>query len=260
MTSIIVKGADFSAGQLSNYVPPVAGATLAAFVGDERKSFAMRNFGSGKDLSIYAGDPQYQGKGFRRFGPGQAFLTDSYYTEQMTFLAVCKSVYPLGSSRYGILIASERDAADGGRRGVGMARIPSSDYWRVNVNGTLSGAAASASTTTSATGITEANSAGFLSATVGKGTAANTVALAINRYTDPAKSGSAVSAANATFAPATDEQSSPLLVGFHYRGGTNYDPLDIGFMAVYPRILTADEIATMYQSVRRRFASLGVSI
>lgn len=260
MTNIIVKGADFSDGELYNYVPPVAGAKLVAFVGDQRDSTSLRNFGSGADLIVHSGNPLYQGNGFRRFGPFDGYRSDAFYTENMTILAVCRSVYPLGASKWGTLISSERDASDGGRRGAGMGRPPSNDYWRAMVNGTLNGASVTGTASTPIGGMSEANSAGFLAATFNTGAVANTVELAINRLSDPTKVGTGTSAANTTFAPAIDEASYPLLVGTHYRVTSNYDPIDIGFIAVYPRKLTTTEISTMYKSVQRRFASLGVSI
>lgn len=259
MTSILVKGANFSGGELVGYVPPVSGAKVCAFVGDSRESSALKNYGSGAELKVNNGAPVAQGDGFRRFGPFDSFLTDAHYTSSCTILAVCRSVYPL-TDQFGIVVSSERDDADGGRRGGGLVRINNADYLRAYVSGTSAGAAAAAHTNTQIAGITAANSAGFFAGTFTPGSAANTVAISADRYSAPVVGRTAVSDANATFAPAANEASFPFMIGSHYRVGANFAPVDIGFVAVFPRKLTPAEIAKMYASVKKRFAALGVTI
>lgn len=259
MTTVIVKGADFSAGELLHYSPPVSGATLCAFVGEDRLSAALKNYGTGADLSVNQGDPKAQGDGFRRFGPFDSFLTPAFYTASTTILLVSRSVYPL-TDQFGIVISSERDDADGGRRGGGFARINNADYLRMYASGTLSGAPTAPSANTQIAGITAANSAGFFSGTISPGTVANTINISAARVTTPAVSRTTTSDPNATLAPAANEASFPFLVGSHYRAGANFAPVDIGFVAVFPRLLSAAEIATMYTSVKKRFASRGITV
>ncbi|MBF8651480.1 hypothetical protein IRZ81_11800 [Pseudomonas putida] len=259
MTTIIVKDADFSSGDLINYAPPVSGATLCAFVGDTRDAASLKNYGSGQNLSVYQGAPKAQGDGFRRFGAFDSYKTDSYYTPEMTMLVVARSVYPL-TDQFGIVISSERDNSDGGRRGAGIVRLNNADYLRMYVNGTLNGAPTAPNTNTQVPGVTQANSAAFSSGTFAPGTTPNTVVLGAQRHSAPTVARSVVSDANPTLAPASNESSFPLLVGSHYRPSGNFAPVDIGFVAVYPRVLTAEEIQKMYASVKRRFASFGVAI
>ena len=69
-----------------------------------------------------------------------------------------------------------------------------------------------------------------------------------------------VAIADADHQPTADEASFPFCIGHNQRPGIPLGDIDIGFVAVFPRVLTAAEIDAMYQSVKRRFTALGVAI
>lgn len=258
MTTIIVKNADFSADRIQHYVPPVEGAVLCAFVGDENADTMLRNFGTAADLQINTGHPAYQGGGFRRFNSGNSLLSPVHYTPQQTILVVSRAVYVDGETpkSFSVAISSERNT-ETGRAGGGVMRNANADhmaaiYYRDNNPG---------HTTLIARPFvnqTEATSAGFVAATVDFD--GDSLRLAIDRITDPVASSSAVMTGDAEYGPQLDEADYPYLIGVTYRGNPEFSPLDIGFVAVYPRILTAAEIASIHQSVKKRFDSLGVTI
>lgn len=251
MTTIFVKNADFSGGRLAHYAPPVAGAALCAFVGDSDDSVWLRNFGSGADLAIGAGSPSIVDQAFRRFGTLNFLNSDAYRTPQLTMLAVYRSITPV--SNYSSILSSEREAGDGGRRGCVLNRNNTTDAAYVGAFGTSSSGASQGSFSN-------------LSAAVGPSFVAGTIENITTgarsqafRKTSPSQDGPIINGTLLNQQPAADEASYPLRVGHSYRSYVLSD-IDIGFVAVYPRVLSAAEISQMYSSVRKRFAALGVSI
>jgi hypothetical protein len=255
MTTIIVKNADFSAGRISHYSPPVQGATLCAFVGDADDNTCLRNFGSGADLVVSVGAPASQGAAFRQFSY-QNYLTagGAYFTPNTTLLMLHRTVGAI--TNWGIGIASERTHADGGRRGVNLNRYNSGQRISAAVMGTSGGAQAQVTANTGATDDASPTPA-FVAATfqpAGSGSRVD-----IYRVSAPAKSASSSNTTNATLVPTADESSYPFRVGHSYLSSA-YGLLDIGFVAAFPRLLSYAEITKMYASVQKRFASLGVTV
>lgn len=252
MTTIIVKNADFSGGRLAHYLPPVDGATLCAFVGDQDDSASLRNFGSGGDLQIGAGYPASVDEAFRRFSHLHYLKSDAFRTESTTLLAVYRSVTPL--TGHGVVIASERDVADGGRRGCALVRNNTTENLYVAAFGT----AANNTVQNLSSNLPAAASPAFVAGVV-EPYAPTGVKLKSYRMTPTVATGPLTSNALANIAPAADEASFPFRIGNNYRGVVMGE-IDIGFVAVYPRALTVEEMEALYQSVKRRFAALGVSL
>lgn len=252
MTKIIVKGADFSGGKIASYTPPVAGSSLCAFVGDADESTWLRNFGSGKDLVIGAGKPYSVDAAFRRFGASNFLQSDAFRTPAITMLSVYRSITPVAN--YSAILSSERDYTDNGRRGCALNRINTQDSPYAAAFGTNAGGTAyQALTSNLAASTSPAFAVGQLE---DQTTGVRVQAL---RKTAPAQTGPNLSPGLATMKTMADEANYPLRVGHTYRSFQGTE-IDIGFVAVYPRILTEVEIEAVYQSVKRRFAALGVAV
>lgn len=252
MTTIIVKDADFSGGKLAHYSPPVAGATLCAFVGDADDSTWLRNFGSGSDLVIGAGKPVSVDQAFRRFGAANHLVSDSPRTAATTMLAVYRSILPVNN--YSAILSSERDHTDNGRRGCALNRINTSDAPYAAAFGTNAAGTAYQALTSN---LNAADSPAFAVGVIED--LNNGVRVQAIRKTAPEQVGPNLSPGLATMKMTADEYKYPLKVGHTYRSFTGTE-IDIGFVAVYPRVLTTTEIDKIYQSVKRRFTALGVAI
>lgn len=253
MTTITVKGANFASGPIAHYSPPVLGSTLCAFVGDADENTYLRNFGSGADLVRVAGKPAQIDPAFRRFNYLNYLKSDAYRTENTTLLAVYRNPTPITS--FALVISSERDHADGGRRGCGLTRTSGTEGMYMGVFGT------NAVNQNSLVKVDLAPQVGpaFIAGTVFPHTSPGAKVQAFRKTPTEATTG-IVSVADADHQPTADEASFPFCIGHNQRPGVPLGDIDIGFVAVFPRVLTADEIDVMYQSVKRRFTALGVSI
>lgn len=252
MTTIIVKNANFSGGKIANYTPPVAGASLCAFVGDADESTWLRNFGSGANLVVGAGKPASVDAAFRRFGASNFLQSDTPRTPATTMLAVYRSITPVNN--YSAIISSERDYTDNGRRGCALHRINTQDAPYAAAFGTnAAGTAYQALTSNLEASTSLAFAVGLIE------DQANGVRVQVLRKTAPAQNGPSLSPGLVSMKTMPDEASYPLRIGHTYRSFQGVE-IDIGFVAVYPRILTSAEIESIYQSVARRFTALGITI
>ncbi|MHC8315688.1 hypothetical protein [Pseudomonas sp. LB3P31] len=256
MTTIIVKGANFASGHIAHYSPPVEGASLCAFVGDSDDTTWLRNFGSGADLTVAKGAPEKIDAAFRRFGPQNYLASGVYRTPEITVMAVYRSIVP--ATLHGVLLSSEREAVvDPGRRGISLLRANGVEAASMTVFGTNTSNVYQ--TFTNQTAVSPTGPA-FIAGTVEPliPTGART---SIARLTPAPLTGTNATSTTASLAPTVDEASFPLRIGTHYRADQSAIGLiDIGFLAVFPRVLTATEKDAMYQSVKKRFAALGVAI
>lgn len=255
MTTIIVKGANFAAGRIAHYSPPIEGASLCAFVGDSDDATWLRNFGSGSDLTVVKGAPEKIDAAFRRFNP-QNFLTSNVHRPVAgTYMAVYRSILPL--ALHGVLLSSEREAVvDPGRRGVSLLRANAVEAAAMTVFGTST--ANVYQTFTNQTPVSPTGPA-FVVGTV-EPLSPNGVRSSIARLTPDPLTVNATST-TASMAATADEASWPLRIGTHYRTDQSaIGSIDVGFVAVFPRVLTAAEKDAMYQSVKRRFLALGITI
>lgn len=246
MTTIITNS-DLSGAPLLMYDPPVAEATVCAFVGDQAAH--LRNFGSGANLTM-VGVAGSVDAAFRRFGPAAYINTGVPRTPEMTVIAVYRNT---GGAGYGLVASSERDHADGGRRGISLSRSNVDTSLSFNMFGT--------------------NASGAVS-TVGKTIPANAAAavfvagryqqlspggrVAVTRETTPREVSTYASNTGPTFQVSADEASFPIRVGTNYRATPG--DIDVGFVMIAPRLLLDAEITAVYESVKRRFSALGVNI
>lgn len=254
MTTIIVKNMDFSGGRIAHYTPPVSGASLCAFVGDKTDADYLRNFGTGSDLEPHGVHASIDA-GFRRFSLINYLQSSFARTENTTILAVCRQVT---AAKNGIVMSSERDIATGGRRGLSLAARGTAEAKPY----ILAGGSSDTNTTSSLLlTLTEASTApSFLVGTAKpRPNSAAGTAVSVARLSVPIQS-METSYGNATLAITSDEAGYPMRVGRGYLELSAIGDVDIGFIAAYDRILTTTEQAQMLQSVRRRFASLGITI
>lgn len=252
---IYMKNADYSAGRLAGYMPPVAGASTVAFVGDSDPNTRLRNFGSGAPLTE-TGAPTQTDAAFRRFDIAN-FLTlpSSYYTASCTILAVHRSVTPI--TGFSAIVASERDylvagGGDGGRRGMDLLRNSNTETVSIDPFGTSAGAS-----TSQPIGPAGQTGAQFNAGTVAPKSGGG-VSLALYRRTATQAQATGTNV-NTTLSPMGDEASYPFRVGNTYRS-VSLVAIDVGFVAVFPRVLTLAEIDLMYASVAKRFTALGFPI
>lgn len=246
MTTIIVKNADFSGAPLAGYVPPVPGATLAAFVGDPDPDIALRNFGSGADLVLAASMPQDAGGGFRTFSSTNHMISDAHYASETTLMAVMKGQ----PTEWMAALSSERTLSGSNRRGLTL-RMKKAES-RVTI------AAAGDS------GVQRESDLVVPSLTIPRcaiGTAAPSgtggTQVQIHDMT-LGQSGPVVTGTAPSTRPTADEASWPFLIGANYVGTAIQG--DIAFVAVWPFALSSAQRALMYQSVKKRMAALGSAI
>ena len=83
--------------------------------------------------------------------------------------------------------------------------------------------------------------------------------MSIHRLTDVPSVSQGTNATNATTRPTADEADYPFLLGANYVG-TIVHPLDIAFVGMWPRLLSADEMQQMRASIGKRMAAYGVAI
>lgn len=250
MTTIIVKNADFSGGRIAGYTPPVAGATTMAFVGDSDDATSTRNFGSGGAITK-VGQPASIDAAFRRFVDTTAFFnTPSIYTPNMTILGVYRTITPL--TGFGVIASSERNNADGGRRGAGLLRSNTVETVGMNTYGTNAGATYSNGANTTAD-----TSPAFVAGQVIPSGSATQSKIWRRTAAQQAVVGSV--SAQPTTVPAADEAANPLRIGANYRG-IALGSIDLAFVAIFPRALTLTEIDLMYVSVKKRMTALGITI
>lgn len=248
MTTILVRNADFSGAPLYGYRPPVDGASLCAFVGDERAY--LRNFGSGDDLAIGAGNPQPVDAAFRRFSAGDYLVSPSYRTEATTLIVVARKV---GTSGFANPMSAERNADDGGRRGIALNLDNANSRMTATVYGTSGGA-----NTTLTSYVTADTNPGFYAATYRPDSSSGTRTTAY-RLTEAVGTGANSLSTNATMEPTDDEDEFPFVIGATHRSFSSQE-VDIGFVAAYPRVLTTAELALIHASVAKRFEALGFLI
>lgn len=255
MTTIIVKNANFSGGRIAHYSPPVAGATLCAFVGDQDDGTWLRNFGSGADLNVGLGTPTKVDASFRRFDPANFIVGPAYRTPATTLIAVYRSVAPI--TKHGMLLSSERPSAfDSGQRGITLMRESTGETVRASILGTSAGAPAASAIVTP---VAPAGAAFVISTVIPN--APTGMKSSLKRFSAPESSLISGSSTNVTFAPASDEAAYPFRIGANYLPvQTGLGPIDVGFVAVFPFELTTAEKDAMYHSVQKRFAAFGVTI
>lgn len=248
MVTIIVKNADYS-GDFVGYVPPVDGATLAAFVGDD--DLALRNFGSGGDLTAPGAFPAGgELAGFREVN----YLT-SYFVAPGVFRptgdATLMSVWSKGdaASGYVLPLSTEHNTTSGttGRRGIAIGQYITGNTQLIQ--------------TDVAGGTNRSNAvAASAAAQCGIGTyqviGGNFVQQMFNMTAGTASSVGTYSDAEGFYN--AEEADKPFNIGRNpiATAGAGL----IGFVAVWPFALTETQRGAMYTSVKKRFTSLGVTI
>jgi hypothetical protein len=251
MTTIIVKDADFSGGPIRYFEPPIADATVCSFVGDA--TVGLKNYGTLGDLTQVGSPVQVDGL-FKRFLNGTNYLvTPAYRTLNTSIMVVYRGV-GVPASNYAVVVSSERDHADGGRRGISLVRNLSSYGLITSTFGTLNGASQSVAIT-----MTQADHAANFA--FGKwypnGPSSSSF---IERLTAVAANATTVSVGNATQLPAADEATAGLLrVGSSYRS-FGVEACDIAFIMVVPRLISNAERDKVYASLKTRFAHFGVTL
>ena len=250
MVDILAKSQDYAGGTLLGYVPPVTGLSVCAFIGDAESNW-LTNYGSGGAI-VATGAPSVQANGFRRFLETAYLTLPVAMTDAMTVCAVYRNVTPI--TLYGQICCSERDYIDGGRRGFSLFRYNVNQGVQAGTFGTNAGA-----NLTVAVGLTDVDGPAFVAAT--RAPLSPGAQISLRRLTATAQTPAAATNTNATFGATGDEASYPLLVGREYRTGANTGgPIDVGFLAVAPRVLSSDEITALYNSVKKRFTALGTTI
>lgn len=246
----IAKTLDNAGGALLGYIPPISDLSVCAFIGDGGDQY-ITNFGDGGAIAA-TGSPLSQGNGFRRYLETAYLTLPVAMTDNMTVCAVYRNVTP--TTDYGFICSSERDYSDGGRRGFSLYRSNSNQSIITSTMGTNSGAPLSV-----AVGLSNIDGPAFVAGI--RAPLSPGASVTVKRLTPTALNPSPVTNTNSSFGATVDEDDFPLLVGREYRTSVNLGgPIDIGFIAVCPRVMSSDEITTLYNSVKARFAALGTTI
>lgn len=250
MTTIIVKGADYSAGPIVGYVPPVPGALLASWVGDTDPEVALRNFGSEADLTLAAAMPiPGVTPGFRRVSSVNYLQTDIIRTESMTFVAV--GIATSGGD-WKLMISGERDAVSPGtgRRSLTLRMQGSTNNRTMVASGT-----SSTNDTLSSIDVRAAPRCLIGTAEPGSGAGAS---VWLHDMTEN-QSGTKTNSTQATTLPDEHDVHYPFRIGANYVDTSS--SCELAFVGIWPFVMSDTQRTLIYNSVKKRLDTrYGVTI
>ncbi|MCY1396596.1 hypothetical protein D9M71_115740 [compost metagenome] len=257
MTTFIIKNADFSGGRLVDYDSPVADAEVCAWLGGSLPD-AARNFGTQGELSIRGGPVVMDDLWCRVSGAG-FFETSTHLARDTTFIVVTKSVGDLttGANRPAIISNEAGDATvkAGYTMWMGAPTAPETRYIWSNL--VYTDATNKQWIGNSGLKLGNVKEPMFL---IGETTRnpSDWLRTTIENFTTPVESNGVTAGGYA------GPFSFPgnIRIGAMHRtdAGAMIGPVDIAFVMIVPRLLSATEKQRVYNSVKRRFASFGIAI
>lgn len=259
MTTFISKDADFSGGRLVDYDCPILDAGVCAWLGGGL-SDAVRNFGTGPDLTV-VGSPTPIDDLFLRVSGAAYLQTEQLRTAESTVVVVYRNVDPAanGVNRPSILSNDTGTAAL--RNGLSLYSGPGDGYAGAasisHVNQPANTLATLAQTL--AVGARNVLAPQFFVAEEAR-QVSGLSKLTISTLTIPAETKTLSLGGSST--PPMDISQGPYRIGASYRNDAAalIGAVDVAFVAIIPRVLSAAEKQTLYNSVKRRFAAYGITI
>jgi hypothetical protein len=256
MARIELGNADLSGAGLAMWVPPIDGLSIAAFVGDPNDANCLRNFGSGADLTVPGGLPEYQDDGFRLFDAAAGrYMTSAIPRpsgDAGTLIAVIRK--PVADTTWGIALASSHPntSGNGGRRGVELTQT-NGGTGRLDMANRYPNGSGGYSTLEKFTDVAAEDKMVIGTFWTSGGSSYVQLFCPTTGYASLSTSTS-----NSEAAYNAEEADYPFRIGANYVGTASL--MQLGFIGFAPSVLSSDDQAKLYAAVKKRFAALGATI